>query len=731
MTRKNYLLFIFLLSASLIASAQTCPGPSVRTALINLQKSGTTIGGITSNGARAGQVGITDTCGNQRYQYYVRVLDTCVNYNPILTVGNLPLSSFVFQCGSQDSLFYIDWKGDAVLVSVANDTAALYNWYTRNDTTTDLGRTAWILRSAYWRGLDTLGIIRHTMRPDLFNGTESTLYQDSLVLEYTNATVIRNYFTLADTGIIISTTGDEPRSVNMRTDTVNWSSSFDPTLQRHNLLADGTYFYADSLKVVGIGQFPAFPSLAGDGTDKGFMYDPSNEGILMQNGSGIDGAFSKFLLTSTSFGAETVLNATDGHRVFFSGEDASFALIVENPTNTYESVRLDVSNINQVSLVSMQNRGINVDTNRTSYLYLGESNNFLSGYNGRRAFGVRTFIPEELEPNAETFDWAQIFLPNDTTENALSFYNRAYYWKNEHPIGATNTDTLIHFWAATGPGNEAGKDPGFMTLNQIRDGVTNWYNSNGTTTDNTRIATVTETATWLSDDVAADGVYPFRFELAGNSPNEPENMVWVFPAGDSATLSQSDQELVFFSSNQWVFQSDEKMSLWADSLAYLNQGVLAFSIAKYNTISQGGAADGGKSDLIENRTITGVSQSELFLDGSSVPYILRSNSNVNFEIHISAICSSPGNGIGISAGDSYDSWHLGGIKRISNTTSIVGSVQSGATAQADASMSDAVVTIDADDTDESLRIRFTPPSAAGTTTVIKVIATINATINAY
>lgn len=102
---------------------------------------------------------------------------------------------------------------------------------------------------------------------------------------------------------------------------------------------------------------------------------------------------------------------------------------------------------------------------------------------------------------------------------------------------------------------------------EVRAGPTgdNWYNSDGTTTDITRIADVLGTATWRSDDVLLDGVYPFRFELDAESPNEPEMMVWKFP-DDSLTLAQSDQEIFFRSTNRFLLWSDAALVGLGDSV---------------------------------------------------------------------------------------------------------------------------------------------------------------------
>jgi len=136
--------------------------------------------------------------------------------------------------------------------------------------------------------------------------------------------------------------------------------------------------------------------------------------------------------------------------------------------------------------------------------------------------------------------------------------------------------------------------------------------------------------------------------------------------------------------------------------------------------------DAQKSELVMRRRITGTSQSELFLDGSSTQAILPGTNRVwNFRVDVVGVCDTAGNGIGIAAGEVWASWHCGVIKRISTTTSIVGSVQNMATAQMDTSFATTVVTIDADDSTEALRVRITPPTTTGSTTVCRWVATIH------
>lgn len=677
-----FLLLFFTLATACTIAAQTCPGPAVRTALINLQKSNIV------NGTRWGQTVLTDTCGNQRYV-------------------------------TLDSLIVI------ITDSIAADTALQYNWYTRDATTTDAVRTATILESAQWLGTDPAGYLLFQMG-DLV-GSNINLDNTNGQLQYFSATTGANYVDVSVNGIELTTSPTASRAVHINSDTVNTVGSFDPTNFRLNFNSDNSYLYADSLKVVGLGQFPAFPSLNFDGTEKGVFYSPASDGVILFNGVGDNILTRVDIGDNSAFMGSEIFNISNSNiQVESDIAENSIAGEVQNVSTIYEVLKFNLL------LGSTEGDGFFINQDAKSpfgaaILY------FLSipAGSNERAFGVSAGFGTESTPS---FDWFQVGLPTDTLENSISFYNHAYYWKNEHPIGTANTDTLLHFWAATGPGFEAGKDPGFMTLDQVRGGGVNWYNANGTTTDNSRIADVLETATWRSDNVTEDGIVPFRFELAGVGANEPENMVWLFPNGDSAMIRQRDSEIELFTNSAWVLKADLAATVQADSFTFNpNLGGNAFRVGRYNVVTQNSDASSNVThkDAIEYNSITGTAQTELFLDGSSAVFRLTQNSNSTFKVHISAICSAAGNGVGITTGESFSGWYLGGIKRVGATTALVGTVQNAATAQADTGMSTSVVTIDADDTDDSLRIRFTPPSTAGSTTVIQVTASIETTQSSY
>ena len=105
----------------------------------------------------------------------------------------------------------------------------------------------------------------------------------------------------------------------------------------------------------------------------------------------------------------------------------------------------------------------------------------------------------------------------------------------------------------------------------------------------------------------------------------------------------------------------------------------------------------------------------------------------NANIQLVAVVSTIGtpDSAALVVGASFIGNYSVGIKNIGGTVSLVGTVQTLHTAQADTQMGSCVVTIDADDTNDALRIQFTPPTGAGATTVIRVVATVYLTEVGY
>lgn len=618
MQHKNYFISLLFLLAALTASAQTCPGPPNRTALINLQKS------QEVNGTRAYQMIMTDTCGNQRY---------------ILL----------------DSLIVL------IVDSIAADTSLQFNWYTRDDTTTNALRTAYVLESAQWIGLDPDGFLFMQVGENsggrLVVDTSASIWHIGLAGE--------NRVRTDAQGVDITTSLTATRAVNLLTDTVNTQGRVDPTNFRLNFLSDNSYLFADSLKKVAIGQFPDFPDLNFSFFERGIFYDPDGDGLvaIMANGSNtktVENLFSSgysVFSTSPGYTDNGFSTGSAGFQLAYDEDVSGNAMTVFGQANPDEvKFTARITHADFLDSTAILEAYATTDGRESRYALIGDypqaggSSIAATAFVGignqdatdilarshNLAFGVQQNNPGQ--------DWFFTHLKvdldsDDTTLNTVSLYGRSYYFANDRP-SPTVGDTSFHFWAGSGTDT----DPGFMTLDDIRDGVENWYNSNGTTTDNTRIADVLETATWRSDDVTVDGVVPFRFEIAGPLANEPEGVVIVFNNDelDSLLIHKSDQE-IFLSSNTTVgFVSDERVILFADT------DIIITAQEDVNIGGDGMVTIGG--DSIRVRTLPSVSGGDIVcLDSLDSAVSMRTLKSLEGTFNADVLSWSAG-----AAGDRWD-----------------------------------------------------------------------------
>jgi hypothetical protein len=138
-------------------------------------------------------------------------------------------------------------------------------------------------------------------------------------------------------------------------------------------------------------------------------------------------------------------------------------------------------------------------------------------------------------------------------------------------------------------------------------------------------------------------------------------------------------------------------------------------------------SDAQTSALTFRRSITGTAQAELFLDGASVQAILAlptgaTNARMwTAMIQVSAIVATQGAGTA-ALNECFAGTYQCAIKRVGANTSMIGNVTP-TSELSDTNMVSSIVTIDADDTNEALRIQFTPPTTAAADTVIRVVAT--------
>lgn len=178
-----------------------------------------------------------------------------------------------------------------------------------------------------------------------------------------------------------------------------------------------------------------------------------------------------------------------------------------------------------------------------------------------RGWGVQSLFHRGASQYAEhPFNWIKISTGSvaaDTLLNSIQFYNNKYQFINSTP-SPTVGDTSIMGWVGTG----SVTTPIWLLKSQFGGGSgNNIYNSNGTTTANTRTATILESIRFVG---TADfgQQYPFQVHSTGN---EPPIQLWKGNT-DSVYLYQSDVEYHFGSSTVLAVQSSEYLILAGDSI---------------------------------------------------------------------------------------------------------------------------------------------------------------------
>lgn len=182
-------------------------------------------------------------------------------------------------------------------------------------------------------------------------------------------------------------------------------------------------------------------------------------------------------------------------------------------------------------------------------------------------------------------------------------------------------------------------------------------------------------------------------------------------------------------SGQYAWVQGNANTASADYTSAIGNGALAADYGQESrssgTISAAG--DAQVSRMVVRNAITGTGSADLFANGTNQRCRVPSGRAFNATVQLVASCDVVGNGSGIAVGETYIGTYEVGIKNNGGESALVGTVQNLHTAQADTGMSTSTVAITADNTNDALIITFTPPSTAGSTTVINVVATITYT----
>ena len=197
---------------------------------------------------------------------------------------------------------------------------------------------------------------------------------------------------------------------------------------------------------------------------------------------------------------------------------------------------------------------INSDSSfNQGFEYIGHNieNSFGDMYSSRYAWGVQLKVSGE---DSTHFNFIDINLDEGIFKNSIEFYDK-YKFPNITP-SSTVGDSSVIIWV----GNGTNTTPVFAPYSG-GGSATNIYNSNGTITDNTRTATITESIQWIGTaDIG--NPYPFQIHVTGN---EPPIQLWKGNT-DSVWIKQSDVEYHFGSSTHLVIESTDKLTISADSI---------------------------------------------------------------------------------------------------------------------------------------------------------------------
>jgi len=179
-----------------------------------------------------------------------------------------------------------------------------------------------------------------------------------------------------------------------------------------------------------------------------------------------------------------------------------------------------------------------------------------------------------------------------------------------------------------------------------------------------------------------------------------------FAMGPGATASGA---------NSWVYGVGGFTATAGNSIGFLA------SSDKYGEF----AGNGFSFMQLRKTFLVGASATELFLDGASLKATIPSGEKWIVEIACLAKISVVGDGTGgLALDDTYAVTYRCVIANKAGTTALVGTVQADMAAQADATMSDAVFTITADNTGDYLKVTYTGGANTGSSTQTNAYANL-------
>lgn len=272
----------------------------------------------------------------------------------------------------------------------------------------------------------------------------------------------------------------------------NSDGNQDDTMRVYGMYSDQTLF---------MGKWPSKPSINYDGTEFGLAVIPT-QAVVLANGDSTDNSYSILYLEKDKLNFEGYHPATGGSGGLGAGYDGISGSSSYDGTsanagtfNVYGTPTTGGANLLVKSDIGTQGlSGFTLDkrstmdiwgifqeerdTNWSTSVSLGTSslNNNMHSIFSRRMYSVSV----RSAVSGVSYDYYGTFLPNDTTSNAFYLYNRSYYFPNATPSNTVG-DTSLIVWV--GNGTNAGKNPIFVDVDDIKGSVNTIYTGNGTVTD--------------------------------------------------------------------------------------------------------------------------------------------------------------------------------------------------------------------------------------------------------
>ena len=780
----KFKLFLYILLSAVLLAA--CHKPVVaqsnnRIMLTQLER------GPSIGGSRKGLVGVTNSNGDQRYTFYVNVADTCINWIVYPTGNTTMIDAFVQRCGS-DSIWYIDNDGRSMLLApYGGGGGGDYDWLEigNNQIPDNINDSIYTYKYAavgarlVWPTAEflvndsvgaALAVIQgsRNARLALYDKNNSTWS----MIDHGGSTDL--WYTGSGGEVIWKTTAGTPQAPTIPQVKHFRIGLADSTIQMHQYPSTHVdtatitnFLYTDPQGIVrsrpvgdipgGVSE-PASQVVYGTGTgvdsDPRILATPGSSGFQLQvkatagQGVSVDSTTGAYGVYTSSSGrgssswtglmadrldgsgtaSSTVYNRGTGAAQFYAYSAASQPRSVYDNGTYQVSIGIDSTGLkisNASTLGSYPNYGL---TQKSNYVGIKTTNpldplhvNGAARISGaiKDGSGSAGSSGQVLTSTGTGWNWAAAPATSPAgSDQQIQFNDSGAFGASSNLVWNGSSVGI----GTSSPNASAKLDitstnsfllPPRMTTTQ-RDAVSS--PANGSFLYNSTIGNLNVyQGDWRHIVTGSGTLTGTKAALVGGNNNQATGLYSVVIGGDGSKAQA--QGAVAMAGTGVQAGASSSLATGSYSATYLS-GQVAMA---------GGTLDGQGTtqSSIYNmyQSITGTTITEVTNPGRAIlSGVSNNNRSWALRLQIIASVNTVGNGT-CSVGDTYMATYFVGIKRQSNTMSLIGTPTL-IGSLTDANMSTSVITISADNTNKSLKVEYTPPSTAGTTTNIRVVVTM-------